>query len=456
MNYGVITLLPALLVILTAIKTRRTTEALLTGCVTSYIIIAVCNHQNPVTLMTDSLFTVMTDYDTIWLIAVCGLFGSLIALITEAKGTLAIADFLGRYCKTKISTLMVSWILGIIIFVDDYMNILTISACTRKLSDERKVPREALAYVIDSTGAPVCVLVPFSTWAIFFAGVFYEQKEVVALGFGSAMSTYVHAIPFMFYAIIAVIMVPLFILGVIPKLGAMKRAYDRVEETGEVYSKASASLNEGEKKNEGGSFHIIDFLVPIGTLIVVQLVSDDMFVAVVSAILSCLVLYLPRKKMTGSEFCDLWVKGFADLLPALMIIVAALWMRQASGDLNLPSYVINSVSSLVNASVFPMMTFVIVAVLGFITGSNWGIPAVCAPILIPLGHAAGANLLMVMAAIVCGGTFCSHACFYSDATVITSSACGVDNLDHVYTQLPYALIGAALAAAAFLIAGFIF
>ena len=160
--------------------------------------------------------------------------------------------------------------------------------------------------------------------------------------------------------------------------------------------------------------------------------------------------------MTGNEFCDLWVKGFADLLPALMIIVAALWMRQASADLNLPSYVINSVSSIVNAAVFPMTAFVIVAVLGFITGSNWGIPAVCAPILIPLGQAAGANLLLVMAAIVCGGTFCSHACFYSDATVITSSACGVDNLDHVYTQLPYAMLSALLAAAAFLIAGFVF
>lgn len=172
MTYGVLTLLPALLVIILAIKTRRTTESLLGGCLASYIIIAFETNQNIVTLMTDSFFTVITDYDTIWLIVVCGLFGSLIAVMNAARGTHAIANFLGKICKSQKSTLLMSWLLGIIIFVDDYMNILTISACTKKLSDKRKIPRESLAYVIDSTGAPVCVLLPFSTWAIFFCWCF--------------------------------------------------------------------------------------------------------------------------------------------------------------------------------------------------------------------------------------------------------------------------------------------
>lgn len=110
----------------------------------------------------------------------------------------------------------------------------------------------------------------------------------------------------------------------------------------------------------------------------------------------------------------------------------------------------------VSAKFYPMIAFIVVALLGFITGSNWGIPAVCAPIIIPLGAAVGSNLLLVMAAIVCGGTFCSHACFYSDATVITSSTCRIENMDHVYSQLPYAIISAVLACIAFLIAGFVF
>jgi Na+/H+ antiporter NhaC len=160
--------------------------------------------------------------------------------------------------------------------------------------------------------------------------------------------------------------------------------------------------------------------------------------------------------MSGNDFCDYWIQGFADSIPALAIIVCAMLMRQASSDINLPDYVINVVSPFVRVGIYPMIAFLVVAVLGFITGSNWGIPAVCAPIIIPLGAAVHANLLLVMAAIVCGGTFCSHACFYSDATVITSNACGIENMDHVYTQLPYALLSMAIATLAFLIAGFVF
>lgn len=224
MNYGALSIVPAILVIAIAIRSRRTTEALLGGCLASYLIIAIVEKKNLITLMTDSFFSVIMDYDTIWLVIVCGLFGSLVAVISASNGTQAIARMLGRICKTEKSVLLASWLLGIIIFVDDYMNIMTISVCTKQLSDNRKCPREALAYVIDSTGAPVCVLLPFSTWAIFFAGVFYEQSEIVALGYGDAMTTYIHAIPYMFYAIVTVVIVPLFAIGIIPRLGAMKAA----------------------------------------------------------------------------------------------------------------------------------------------------------------------------------------------------------------------------------------
>ena len=237
--------------------------------------------------------------------------------------------------------------MGIIIFVDDYMNIMTISACTKKLSDLRKVPREALAYVIDSTGAPVCVLLPFSTWAIFFAGIFYEQSEIVDLGYGSAMATYIHAIPYMFYALAALVIVPLFIFGVIPKLGAMKRAYNRVEETGQVYSKESQKWNKNENEEVNKEAKVVDFLLPILTMIIVQLTVGDMFIAIIAAILAAGIIYIPRKKMRTNQFCDLWVQGFADSVSALVIIVAALWMRQASADINLPDYVISVVEPFV-------------------------------------------------------------------------------------------------------------
>lgn len=456
MNYGVLSIVPAILVIAIAIRSRRTTEALLGGCLASYLIIAIVEKKNLITLMTDSFFSVIMDYDTIWLVIVCGLFGSLVAVISASNGTQAIARMLGRICKTEKSVLLASWLLGIIIFVDDYMNIMTISVCTKQLSDDRKCPREALAYVIDSTGAPVCVLLPFSTWAIFFAGVFYEQSEIVALGYGDAMTTYIHAIPYMFYAIVTVVIVPLFVIGIIPRLGAMKAAYKRTAETGQVYSKSSEAFNKpDENHSEKGNSCIWDFIIPIAVMIIIQLVSSDMLIAVIAAILTAAVLYIPRKKIRAGDFCNLWVKGFADSVPALMIIVAALWMRQASADLNLPDYVISIAEPFVSARLYPMIAFIVVAALGFVTGSNWGIPAVCAPIIIPLGVTCGANMLAVLAAIVCGGTFCSHACFYSDATVITSNACGIDNMDHVYSQLPYAVMAFAISSILFLITGFL-
>lgn len=222
------------------------------------------------------------------------------------------------------------------------------------------------------------------------------------------------------------------------------------------YSKESQKWNKNGNEEVDKEAKIVDFLFPILTMIIVQLTVGDMFIAIIAAILAAGIIYIPRKKMRTNQFCDLWVQGFADSVSALVIIVAALWMRQASADINLPNYVMSVVEPFVNANIYPMVAFVVVAMLGFITGSNWGIPAVCAPIIIPLGAACGANLLIVIAAIVCGGTFCSHACFYSDATVITSSSCGIENMEHVYSQLPYTMIAAGIASILFLIAGFIF
>ena len=143
--------------------------------------------------------------------------------------------------------MMVTWIMGILIFVDDYLNIMTLSTCMKKLTDQRRVPREALSYIIDSTGAPVCAILPFSTWAIFFSGLFFTQPGIAELGYGTAIETFYHVIPFAFYAIAAVIIVPLFIVGVVPKLGRMRTAYRRLQETGKVYSPESAPLNEEDE-----------------------------------------------------------------------------------------------------------------------------------------------------------------------------------------------------------------
>ena len=451
-DYGLLTLAPAVLVIILAIKTKRTTEPLIIGFVLSYIII---DGVKCIPSIIQSFFSVITDYDNVWIIVTTGFFGSLITLLNASHGTHAFAKSLSKFCDTGKKTLVLSWIMGIMIFIDDYLNIMTINSCMRQISDRNKEPRESLAYVIDSTGSPTCVLVPFSGWAIFYSKSFFEQKAVQGLGFSSAMQAYVHAIPFMFYAIASLLIVLFFVVGIIPKVGAMNAAYVRVEKTGKVYSEASEKFNlTNDTYNHEGKANIIDFLLPMGIMIIITVIFDDILLGLLAAILLCLLMYVPRKLMSLEDFCDLWIKGFADTIPMSAIIVAALCMRTASSDINLPDYVISHVMPFVSQNTFPAIAFLVVAALAFITGSNWGIPAVCVPIIIPLGAACGANILLVMGAIVSGGVFSSHACYYSDTTVLTSAYCGIDNVDHVTTQMPYALIGLVVSFLAYLICGF--
>ena len=404
----------------------------------------------------EAFFAAAGNPDNQWVLIVCGLFGSLIALLRKSKGTLGFAGKLERYCKTPKSTLITTWILGILIFVDEYLNIMTLGACMKNISDKKKVPRESLAYIIDSTGAPVCVLLPFSTWAIFYASVFGKEPAVAALNYGSDIATYLKVIPFTFYAWASVIIVPLFILGIIPKIGKMKDAYKRVETTGKVYGETSSKFNSDLlDEYANGEGKLIDFLLPMGVLIGMTIISEDLFISVIAALFVCLVLYVPRKKMTFDEFCDIYIRGFCDMVPTIAIVFMAFVMQQAANDIGLPNYVIETVAPYLNGDIFPAVSFIVVALLTFITGSNWGIPAVCVPIILPLGASLGANLVLVMAAVLSGGALGSHACFYSDATVLTSSSCSIDNMDHALSQIPYALIASAVSLAGFLICGFI-
>ncbi len=462
MDYGVWTLVPVLLVIVFALKTKRTLESLIFGTMLTYVItnaallpvegVDALGHI-PSDWM-DAFFRVATDYSHQWVFWVCALFGSLITLLGASHGTLGFTKILGRLCRGPKSTMLVTWIMGILIFVDDYLNIMTLSTCMKKLTDQRKVPREALSYIIDSTGAPVCAILPFSTWAIFFSGLFFAQPGVADLGYGSAMETFYHVIPFTFYAIAAVIIVPLFIMGFVPKIGRMRTAYRRLRETGKIYSPESAALNEEDDESEFQSQgNIIDFVLPVGVLIALAIFSGELFLAVVAAIGVCFILYIPRGKMSFTKFCDLSMHGFCNMIPTVAIIFFAFVMQEAMSDIGIANYIITLMQPYINAVIFPLVTFLVVALLNFSTGSVWGIPAIVAPILLPLAQSVDANLVLVMGAIVSGATLGSHACFYSDATVLTSSCCKMENMDHALSQIPYALCATGISAVGYLACG---
>ncbi len=453
-NFGLLTLLPPLVVIAFALVTRRTFEALILGALIGYGMAYGAGFF-------DAFLSGLQDVvaGDIWMFITLGLFGSFVFLLQKSKGTFGFANLVQKLTNTRKKSLLTSWALGIIIFMDDYLNILTIAASMRDVCDRQKTPREMLAYVIDSTGAPICVLIPISTWAVFYGGIIGEQPGMA--DFGSGMQIYIQSIPFIFYGWTAIIVVPLVILGVIPLVAGMKKAHERVDTTGRIYSIASDKYNVGrnslEEMIEGeAQGKVRYFAIPMIILVAVTIYTGDLLVGLVIAIIVGMLMYLPTKLMTFGEFSECLASGFASMIPMLFILAGAFLIKQSMDEIGLPQYVINGVLPFMNAELFPAITFVVVAGLSFVTGSNWGIPALTVPILIPLALAGGADPIITFAAIVSGGTFGSHACFYSDATVLTSQSCGIENLEHAFTQIPYAAISAVLAIIMFVIAGFAF
>lgn len=465
MNYGILTLVPPVAMLLFAFKTKKSFEALIFGTLVAYILMHGFRFISP---WCDLLLGEICNEDNQYILLLCGLFGGFIFLLREAKGTMGFSKLLSRFCRSEKMVQLTAIFMGICIFVDDYLNIMTIGTCMNKVYDEKKLPRESLAYVIDSTGAPVCALIPFSTWAVFYSGVFIQEEHIAEMGFADGLAVYIAAIPYMLYPIAALAVVLLFALGVIPKLGAMKKAYADMNgedsshkgKTPEQHNVPSVDIAmagmavDYPPKNDRMDGELIDFLVPIAVLIGVTLYSN-MLEAIIIAIAVCMLMYLPRKKMTFTRFVELFFAGFADILPVLGILLASFMIKTACAEMGLSEYVISLVVPFMNGATLPAVIFVVVAVLTFVTSSFWGIEAVAVSIVVPLAVILNGNILLTLGAVVSGGVFGSHACFYSDATVLSSATCEIDNLSHAVSQLPYALISAAAATLGFLACGFI-
>ncbi len=450
MNTGLIAIILILVVIIGAVVTKRCAEFIIGGTLIAALVMYRTDFLSQWCVMIQDVLA-----ENVWIVLVCGLFGSLIALLQESKGAYGFSKFVSKFCKTEKRTLLTTFVMGILIFIDDYLNVLSIGACMKRVYDKRKLPRESLAYMLDATGAPVCVLLPFSTWAVFYASLFYEQSGVAELGYSTGIQAYIQAIPFAFYPIFTLIIVLLFSLGIFPKLGAMKKAYTRVAETGKLYSDASRKYNHEEYEGYEEDGNIWNFIIPMIFLVALTIITSDLFMAVVASILVSFILYVPRKIVKIDEFFNIVVRGFADMLPILFLLVIAFVLGKVTDEMGLTQFVIDIAQPFLSVSVFPAITFILVSILTFCTGSLWGMSAVVAPIVFPVGAAIGANPILIMAAIISGGAFGSHACFYTDATLLSASSAGIDNIEHAVSQLPYVIIASALSIVGYLICGFV-
>ena len=458
--FGPISLIPAIFLIAYIFATKRVVEGLVLASLIGVIMVTrpVTTGDgmwltNIVNTFSEMVTDTMMDEDIVWLIIVCGLMGSIIALIEKTGGAFAFGRWTAKRAKTRKSSLIWTWILGIIIFVDDYLNSLTVGACMTKLTDEHKVPREFLSYVVDSTAAPVCVLIPISTWAAFVGGLLEKYQWAPE---GQGLAYFIKTIPFNFYGWIATFIVPLAIIGVIPAIGPMKKAFQRVKDGGPLAPPDSEKIDiHGGKEVEiPEKCSIWNMIIPILVLVVVTIFSDFQ-VAVIVDLAVMFVLYLVQGLMTAEDFVDVSLEGFKSMILPLLLMVLAFLFARVNAEIHFTEYVIKTATGLVTPAFMPLIIFMALSFTEFITGTNWGMYIIALPIVIPLAMNMGVNIPLAVSAVLSAGVFGSHICFYSDATVITSSACGCDNMRHAVTQLPYGLLAAVLSAVCFLIAGMI-
>ncbi|MBE0456007.1 MAG: Na+/H+ antiporter NhaC family protein [Pseudoalteromonas prydzensis] len=452
-----LSLVPPIVVVILAIVLRRPILSLLIGALVGLAML------NPVEMLSNfaaASLKVMVDETIGWLILVCGGFGALIALLVRTGGAAAFGSFALRFCKGPRSSLIMTFLLGIVIFIDDYLNALTVGETMKRITDKFKISREMLAYVVDSTAAPICVLVPLSTWAVFFGGLLVDNNIA---GEGQGIAVYIQAIPYMLYAWFAVLIVPLVVLGVIPLFGPMKKAQLQAMQEqpqvdpaqyNEVQTADEYAVKAVEESFESADSHgkLYNFLLPILLLVAFTVYFDiDVYKGLLATFAVTIPFYMLQKLMPFAEMIEKMLDGFKSMLPAIGTVIAAFIFKDVCDQLLLPQFVIESLSPFMTAGYLPAVVFLAMAILAFATGSSWGIFAVTIPIVMPLAVAVDANIPLVIGALLSASSFGSQACFYSDSTVLAAQGSGCNLMSHAITQLPYTLIAAACAFVGFLV-----
>jgi Na+/H+ antiporter NhaC len=452
-DLGFVSVLPTLLVFTLALITRRPIESLVAGALTGLVIV---HGQGFITGFADTTIRVMTDEDVAWVILVCGFMGSIIALMIRTGATSAFTAKMASMVKSKVSALFVAWTLGILIFVDDYLNSLAVGSSMRELTDKYRISREKLAYVVDSTAAPVSVIIPYSTWGAFFGGLLVANGVADE---GQGLNAYISAIPYMLYAWVAVLIVPLVIVGIIPSMGPMKKADHRAETTGQTVPPGAAHIERANlliKPKPGIKPSMTLFVLPMLSLVFLTLYFDNDFLKGVYVTLAATAaMILGLRMLDMNDTFDTVMEGFKTMIEPLGVLVAAFIFKDVNDALGLPAYVVQSMQPFLTAELLPTAIFVTMGLVSFATGSNWGVFVIILPIVATLGNNLGADMTVVIGATLSASTFGSHACFYSDSTVLSAQASGTTTMQHALTQIPYALIGAAITVVLYLLIAFI-
>ena len=458
MDYGALCLIPPLIVILMSLVLRSSFEALLIGCIAGFLIIGYYNHTNFFTDFVNSLIRVIgdtSDGGSVWVILVCGLYGSLIALMVRSGGTLKFGEWALKFIKTKKAALVGTWVVGLIIFLDDYLSELTVGLSMRKITDAFKIPREKLAYIVNATAAPWSVIAPISTWTIYIGALLVVAKAAPE---GQGLQTYWKMIPFICYGYLAVIVCALFAGGAVPWFGKLKKASARAEAGGSLTATpfSSSSAIDVSSMNKDKEGKLIYFVLPMVVALAATIFFGiDALKGVIIAVGFTFLYYKFLKVGTFQQISDTMFSGVNSMVLALAILMMSYVLKDINQRMGLTEYVLNGVTPYVSKEMLPLAVFISLALIAVSTGSSWGLYAVALPLIVPLAQHLGSNVLLCCGAAVSAGVMGSNACPYSDATILTSQSCESSPLDNSFSQIPYVAIVFVLSCISYIILGYI-
>jgi len=460
-------ILPPIIAIVLAIWSKQVILSLFAGIWMGFTLMHGLNPVTGVTEGMNGLIAVLGDAGDARVIVFTLLIGSLIATIEFSGGVRGFVHYLEsrKWVHTGVRAQVLAWVVGLVIFVESNITLLVAGSVSRPLFDRYRISREKLAYLIDATLAPVCAMIPLNAWGAVIIGL------VASTGIDNALAVFIASIKFNFYAITAIALAGVVIWKNI-NIGPMKKAEARTQGGAVLWPDAMPLVDvSAEQVEDEGEVPSAAFMVlPIVTMVVMMPIgltitgdgnmingsgSVSVLWAVVAAIVVAWAMILGTGRGSVHELMRIFMQGAGALLPIATILLFALALGDVAQALGTGVYVAGVVGDSIPGPLLAPLIFIVSAFIAFSVGSSWGTFAIMIPIAIPIAVTLGFSIPLFLGAAISGAIFGDHASPISDTTVVASMAAATDHIDHVRTQLPYALLAAAIAATLFLLAGLV-
>lgn len=462
-------LIPPIVAIVLALITKEVYSSLFIGILVGGLFYSGFSFEGTIThIFNDGFVAVLSDSYNVGILIFLVILGAMVSLMNRAGGSAAFGRFAKAKIKSRAGAQLATIALGVLIFIDDYFNCLTVGSVMKPVTDEHKVSRAKLAYLIDATAAPVCIIAPISSWAAAVSG-FVEGED----GF----SIFIRAIPYNFYALLTIVMMlTLVLLNV--DFGPMKQ-HETNALNGDLFSTGEkAGKRELEYVNPKGK--VIDLIIPIAVLIVSCVIgmiytggffsgtdfitsfsncdaSVGLALGSISAMIITIIIYLIRKVLTFNDCMECLPAGFKAMVPAILILTFAWTLKAMTDSLGAADFVAGmmkqSAASFMN--LLPAIIFLVGCFLAFSTGTSWGTFGILIPIVVAVFAESDPQLMIISISACMAGAVCGDHCSpISDTTIMASAGAQCNHVNHVTTQLPYAIVAAAISFVTYIVAGF--